>query len=177
MKKSLKVAFGGIITALSVLVMFFSGVIPATEYAFPLFAGLLLIPVAEEISEKWAWLVFVTVSILAFILVPKRDPTVIYVTLLGYYPLIKGKIERIKSRPIAYVVKFLLFNIATVASLLLLAFVFRVPMDDMNAYGKYTAVIFLVIANFFFAVYDICLNRVAYTYMKIFSRQISKYLK
>ena len=177
MKKSIRIAFGGIITALSVLIMFVSGVIPATEYAFPLFAGVLLIPVAEEIGSKWAWMVFATVSVLSLILVPKPDPTVTYITLLGYYPLIKGKIERINKKWIAYIIKFLLFNVATAASMLLLAFVFSVPMDDLNAYGKYTIVIFLAIANFFFIVYDICLNKVAYMYLNMFSKHLSKYLK
>lgn len=177
MKQSLRIAFGGIITALSVLILLLSGIIPATEYAFPLFAGVLLIPVATEISEKWAWMVFAAVSVLALLIVPKREPAVVYVTLLGYYPLVKGKLEKIRIKPLSVAAKFLLFNIATAASMLLLAFVFRVPMDDINDFGKYTVILFAAVANVFFFVYDLCLNRVMCTYINMFSKYISKYLK
>ncbi len=64
-KKSTKVAFGGITVALSVILMVLSGLIYGTEYALPLFAGILLIPITKELGKGWAFLTYIAVTLLA----------------------------------------------------------------------------------------------------------------
>ena len=62
-------------------------------------AGIVLIAVEEENGTKTAMLVYVAVSVLAMFIVPDQEAKVLFVMLLGYYPMLKSRIER-APRPI-----------------------------------------------------------------------------
>ena len=53
-KKSSKTAVGGVITALSIVLMFLTSVIPTLTYALPAAAGFLITLIVIEIDKKWA---------------------------------------------------------------------------------------------------------------------------
>lgn len=177
MNQSMKVAFGGIITALSVLLMFFSGIIPATEYALPIIAGVLLIPVYLEMGRKWAFPVFIAVSIVSFLIVPSKEPPVMYTLFFGYYPLVKEIIEKIKPKFISFAVKLIFYNFMTIAAVIIVAKVFGIPFVEDSEFGRFTIPIFLVLSNFVFVVYDLCLVRVVNLYFAVLHPKVKKYFK
>ena len=53
LSKSGKIALGGLLTALGVVLMFLTGLIPIGTYALPAIAGVLLIVAVIEIGAKW----------------------------------------------------------------------------------------------------------------------------
>ena len=55
MKKSTQVALGGLSSALCLLLMFMTGLIPFSSYIFPALAGIVLISVREENGLKTAF--------------------------------------------------------------------------------------------------------------------------
>lgn len=55
MKNTYKIALGGMITALSVLLMFLTGLFPMATYALPAIAGVLLISAVIEIGSGYAF--------------------------------------------------------------------------------------------------------------------------
>lgn len=114
--------------------MFMTGLIPFSSYVFPAMAGIVLIAVEEENGTKTAMLVYVAVSVLAMFIVPDQEAKVLFVMLLGYYPMLKSRLER-APRPIAYLLKFLLFNGVIVAFYYVMLYVFGIP-DMLEGWGR-----------------------------------------
>ena len=73
MKKSTQVALGGLSSALCLLLMFMTGLIPFSSYIFPALAGIVLISVREENGLKTALLVYAATSLLALLIIPDRE--------------------------------------------------------------------------------------------------------
>ena len=92
-KKSQQVALGGIATALCIVLMFATGMIPFSYYALPALAGLVLIAVREENGLSTALIVFAAVSLLSVFVVPIKEAALLFIAFFGYYPIIKAIFE------------------------------------------------------------------------------------
>lgn len=165
--KSTSVALGGIVSGLSVLLMFFTGIFPFATYALPAMAGLLLVVIVVEYGAKSAWCVYAAVSLLAALITPDREAAVMFVLFFGYYPILKASIERIHSKAVEYLLKFLVFNVAMIASYLLIIYVFGIQdiLEEFGEIGKYGAWIMLGLGNVVFIIYDITVTRLASVYI------------
>ena len=168
MKQSSKTAFGGILTALSVVLMFLTGVIPFLTFALPALAGALLILIVMEIGSKWALCVYAAVSILSLLM---------YAAFFGYYPVIKSFLESKLPRVFEWIVKFLIFNAAMVLAYLVIIFVFGMPLDEMEEFGRYAVPILLGMGNVVFFVYDIALTRVIGAYLHRWRKSFHRLFK
>ena len=83
-----------------------------------------------------------------------------YVVFLGYYPIIKEKLERLK-KPIAWLLKELVFNAALVALLVISKFLLM-PTASVS-WLLYAALV--VLAEIVFVLYDIALTRLITFYI------------
>ena len=97
LNKTKKLALGSIITASGIILMLLTGVFPFAEYALPGIAGALMIILVTELGKGYSFLSFLAVAILSFILVPVKDSAVFYAAFLGWYPILKSKLESVKS--------------------------------------------------------------------------------
>ncbi len=165
MKKSGKIALGGIVSALSIVILFLSNIFPFVEYAIPMIAGALMIIIMVEMNRRWAFMVYAGVSLLSLILVANPEPKVLYIAFFGLYPILKSDLERIPSRVGEWAAKLLFFNTDVLLAALAVVFLFRVPVEDFNEFGRWTIPIFAVLFNFVFVVYDIALSRVITLYL------------
>ena len=89
---------GGMMAALSIVVMMLTGVVPMAEFALPAIAGLFLVPIVVEIGWGAAWLTYGAVSILSILIAPNKECALYYILFLGCYPLIKSLLETRKNR-------------------------------------------------------------------------------
>ena len=96
-----------------------------------------------------------------------------YIMLLGYYPLAKPWIERL-ARPLSILFKLLLFNIVVVAFYYVMLFVFGVPdmLEGWGDFGRYTVAVILVIVNFTLCMYDYLLTQALHIYRGWFRPKI-----
>ena len=125
MKSVKKVALGGMVAALCIVLMMLTGLLPMAEFALPALAGVLLIMLVVEISPKWAFLVYLAVAILSLLLAPSKDSAVFFTAFLGWYPIAKSKLENIKKPVLEWVWKVLIFNISIGAGLAAAVYMFR----------------------------------------------------
>lgn len=163
MKRSVKIAFCGLMSALGTAFMLMT-YFPYFTYAVPALAGLLTMVVLIEISAKWAFATYAVTAVLSF-LFAETEAKLMYIFILGIYPVLKALMEKIGSRAVQYVFKFGYFNIAVFAVYSVLHFVFGFPFEVV---GKYTAIAFaglLLLGNFTFLLYDVMLYRVAQAYV------------
>lgn len=177
MRRSSKTALGGIISALSVILMFMTAVIPFMTYALPLIAGTLLVLMVRELGGRWALAVYVAVSILGLFIIPDKEAAVFYTAFFGYYPIIKPPIESKLPKALQWVIKFAIFNLACFAGVALTVFVFGIPFDETGELGKYGAYVLLAIANAAFLAYDILLTKLLILYERRWRKAFLKIFK
>ncbi|MEM1483636.1 hypothetical protein V6615_02035 [Oscillospiraceae bacterium PP1C4] len=173
MKKSTQVAIGGLAAALCLLMMFMTGLIPFSSYVFPAMAGIVLIAVSTENGTKTALLVFTVTSILALLIVPDRQSVMLFIMLLGYYPMIKPRLERF-PRLVAWLFKGLLLNTVVIAFYYVMLYIFGIPdmLEGWGDFGKYTAYVVFGMVNFTFFMYDFLLSQVLHLYIYWFRPKI-----
>ncbi len=113
MKKSKQMALCGVLAALAVVLMVLGGVIPMTTYCAPVLAALLLLPVLESCGKRIAWAWFGAVAVLALLLCPNLESSLLFLC-LGYYPILRKDLHRIPGKFLRIVLKLLVFHLALV---------------------------------------------------------------
>ena len=168
MKSSMavKVAVGGVFSAIALVLMMLTGVFPFGTYAFPVIAGVMLIVIYLEFGFKWSMLVYGVISIMSVLFVSDKEAALFFLLLFGYYPVVKSFIERIKSKIVQYIIKLAIFNAAAVSVYFLMLFVFGMPADSFELFGVNIPLIFLIVGNFVFLIYDLAINVVVAQYLQ-----------
>ncbi len=73
LNRNMCLAFCGMATALSTVIIFLTGIIPFGRTALLVLAGVLLVVVVAELGTKWAWSVYLAVSILSALLAANKE--------------------------------------------------------------------------------------------------------
>ena len=115
------------LSALSVVVLLVGNVLQIGTYAAPMLASFLLIPVLEDYGKKYALLLYAVVSLLSLFLVPDKELVLFYVLVLGYYPVLRVRLNNIRRGVLRWVAKFGCFNAAVVVMYALLIVVLAPP--------------------------------------------------
>ena len=146
-RKSWAMAYCGMAAALSVALMLLGAVVPVLMFIAPAVASLLIATVCVECGRTMALTAYGAVSLLSLLFVPDKEVALVFVFLLGYYPLVKPRFERIRLPLVRVLCKLLLCNGAVLAMyglvLLLAALNFGfVKLDDVKEVGIYLTGIF-----------------------------------
>ena len=136
-RKSWAMAYCGIVAALCVALMLLGAVIPIAMFIAPAVAGFLIATVCVECGLQMALTAYAAVSLLALLFVPDKEVALIFTVLLGYYPLVKPKFERIRPALLRGVCKLLLCNGAVLAMYGLIYLL--VPMGSISQELRTTA--------------------------------------
>ncbi|MCD7797183.1 MAG: hypothetical protein LUG95_06150 [Clostridiales bacterium] len=172
MKESTTLAVCSITTALSVVFLFLGGITYIFAYAMPILVGLLMIMIKTTFGTKSAWITYTATSLLSFMLVADRECMLMYIMIFGYYPIIKSAIDKIKLTPVRVIVKLILFNAMLCGCQLLLVYVFGIPFLSEGE-GKYIIVIFAVMMNLLFLIY----NKLTGMVFRLYKIKIEKRIK
>lgn len=175
MKNSKVIAYSGVATALSVVMLFLGSIFWVLGYTMPLVASLVMIILLDSISQKSALLTFISTSIISFILLNDKECVLLYILFFGYYPLIRDKINDIKPKFLSYLLKFITFNAAMVLTQVLCVYVFGIPFDDML--GKWGIVLFVLCLNLVFVVFDKLYTLLLRLYRIMLKKKVEKYIK
>lgn len=174
---SFKVALGGVITAVSLVLMIISGVTVSLEYAVPMITGTLLMILVVEFGKGFATVIYVAVSILSMLILGNKEPAIMYVMFFGYYPIIKSIFEKHLKRIPCWLIKYLIFNVAMITSYFVVTRVFMISFDDIEAFGKFALPLLLFAGNVLFLMYDILLTRLVSIYIYKWQKQIKRVFK
>lgn len=174
MKKTFVVAFGGIICALSIILLFLSDLLSVGVYAFPIFAGVLLSAVVIEGGYVWAFSVYGCVSLLSFFLVQNKEAVLYYIAFFGFYPVLKGLVEKIKPKFLQFLLKYLIFNACMIGAFFAGIYLLSIPKESFNIMGVYLPYVFLIIGNIVFIVYDYMVSVLITRYVFKWRKYITK---
>lgn len=174
---SFKVALGGVIAALSLLLMLVAGVTTSLVYAIPMITGAFLMVLVIEFGSGFAWLEYLAISIISMLLLGNKEAAIMYVAFFGYYPIIKSFIEKHTRKVLGWVVKYAIFNVSMVVSYFVVSKIFMITFDDLDGFGKYAMPGLLLAGNVLFVLYDIMLTRLVTIYIYRWQKYIKRVFK
>ena len=180
MNKASKTALGGLMIALSVVIL-----IPTAleffVYALPAAAALITMLAVIELNKSWAFGIYFGTSVISLLFVPNKEAAMLYAAFFGYYPIIKAVFESKLNRVLEYILKFLVFNAAMISAYFVLLKVFGIPYEQLMGtegesgfFAKYAAPLLLLAGNLIFIPYDICLTRYASLYLKSWQKHFRR---
>ncbi len=158
-KKTRVMALSSLFVALSVVILYLGCFMEVVDLTVCAVASLLVLLAVIEMGKGTATLIWITASVLSFLLLPNKFIAVEYSLLMGVYPLVKAFAERL-PRWIAWLVKLLFVNVALGLMVVLGHFVFAYPIES----------VWLLVATFAVAtvagvVFDIALTRLLTLYL------------
>ena len=158
-QKSRDMALCGCMCALAVAIMAMGTLIPAATYCCPVLASMTLLPVLIVCGERLSWVLFAASAILSLLLAPDKEAAAIFLA-LGYYPIVKPKLDR-KKRPARLAQKLLLFNCSVLAVYAALLLVLRMDAlrEEFSAMGAALLVLLLAGGNGLFLLDDALIGR------------------
>lgn len=154
--------------------MILVGVMPFLYLTIPMIAGALMTIIVVEVNKSWALLTYAEVSILSLFITPDKEAALIFILLFGYYPIIKESIEKVKSKVIKFLIKFIIFNIVAVVDYQLTIHLLGVAdmTEDFAMFGKLGIYIFWGFSNVVFFIYDYALNGCIELYVRYLKPKI-----
>jgi len=165
---SYKVALGGIISALCLVSMFLTGVIPILSLTLPMVAGTLMMIVKEEVSTGWAFLTYTSVSLLSLFVTFDKESSIMFIFLFGLYPILKTIFDKIKTKFLRGFFKLLYYNISVTIAFQITFKLFGMEelAEQMNQYFEHGMLILLIATNPVFLMYDYVLSKLIEIYYK-----------
>ena len=155
MRKSRKMALTGMLCALAVVIMMLGGVIPLATFCCPALAGLMLVPVFVECGEKLSWCAYAAIAVLSLILCPDKEAALLF-AFIGYYPILRWRLDQLRSRLIRVVAKLGVFNLAVLAMYALSILVLQMDqiLREYQEMGLALTIACLLIGNITLLLYD-----------------------
>lgn len=152
---SARIAFCGLVAALSVTLMLSGGLIPVATYCSPMAAGVLLLGVLLEFGQRTAWTTYAATAIISLLLGTDKEAAFFYL-FMGYYPIVKWSLERIRNRPLRFFTKAAYFSISVILMYLILGYLFNMQaiVEEFSQMGIWLSAAFLVLFVLCMFLYD-----------------------
>lgn len=173
-KTTIKVTCCGLLSALATVVLLFTN-LPMFTYTVPVMAGVFFIIPAIEFGTKWAFLSYAVTAIASVVLPTEKEALIVFIGILGYYPILKMVIERIGKRWMELVLKLAVFNVAIITSYALIIKLMGVNPFAIEGVGATLATsLFLLAGNVVFVILDYALTKVIVLYFIKLRKPIRK---
>lgn len=152
-----KIAFGGMFAALAMVIMNIGSLIPVATFVCPVLCMLILAFVTRMCGDRIGWAWYGAVGLLSVIMAPDKEAAAVF-AFLGFYPIVKPKLERIRF---GLILKLMLFNglILVMYALLIRVFGMAQIAAEYRELGTVMTVVTLVLGNVTFLLLDKVLTR------------------
>lgn len=169
-----KIALASLLCALSVVISVIGCIFDMVDLTACTAASVLVALSDNELGGKYPYLVYAVTGMLLFLLFPTTTVTLFFILFFGYYPIIKKFIEKLPKIP-AFILKFAVFNCATVFSYYLMTYIL---LSAEVEEGKAILITAWIFANIFFVAYDLSLGIFMTAYRRYYRKKwgIDKFL-
>ncbi len=173
------VSLCGIMSGLALSLMFILGMVPSFEYITPAAAGILIWVVREQLGVKYGLVSYLAVGILCMLLTMNYEVSMMYLFLLGYYPILREYFQKIPTIILRTIVKLALYAASAVSAYLILIHLFGMTalLEDMGTLGKYGQWVLLGMGALAFIIYDSFLALFKPVYEKLLRPKIQKRMR
>lgn len=151
------VALGGLLAALAVVIMGLGTLIPIATYVCPMACIVLTQVVLKICGRRIAWAWYGAVAILSCLVAPDKEAAAVFV-FLGFYPIVKPRLEKRKFPKLS---KAVYFNAAILVMYwLLISFLgLEALVTEFQQTGKLMLAAQLALGNVIFFLLDRVLDR------------------
>lgn len=152
-----RMAFGGVMAALAVVIMCLGGLIPIATFVCPMLCMMILQLVLRACGNRTAWAWYGAVTILGLVMGPDKEAAAIFAA-LGYYPIVKPQLDNMK---LGLLWKLALFNAVILAMYALLIHLFGMAQiaSEFSQLGTAMTVATLILGNVTFFLLDQVLGK------------------
>ena len=173
---SRRVALCGIFGGFAVACMLLGSVLPFSTFLAPAISGALILPVAVEFGPGSGVLLYAAISLLSFFTVPDKEMALIFIFCLGWYPVAKLRLDKIRSKVVQWSTKFVLFNISIVGMYAIILFLFPIAsvVAEYKEAGLLFSALLLLGGNVTFAIYDVALSRFLGLYLNVWRPRLMR---
>lgn len=151
------IALGGMMAAVAVVIMCLGGMIPLATFLCPILCIMLEQFVLQMCGSRIGWAWYGAVAILSVLTGPDKEAAAVF-AVLGYYPMLKPCLDRMK---LGLLVKVLLFNAVIV--LMYWVLIRLLGMDqivsDYEQLGEAMTAVMLILGNMTFFMLDKVLGK------------------
>ncbi len=164
-EQSAKIAFCGLLVALCVVLMLSGGLIPIATYCAPMAAGILLLPVLLEYGKKTAWTAYAAVALITLMLGIDKEAAFFFL-FLGYYPIVKWELDRIRRKPLRMLVKLAVWNGSVVLMYVIMGFLLHMDavVAEFGSMGAVMLIGFVLLFDLCMVLYDRLMMPLIYLY-------------
>lgn len=174
--QSSRVALAGVMGALCIATMFLGSIIPIATFVAPALAGFFVCLVAVEAGTGTGVLMYIAVSAVSLLIVPEKEMSMVFICFLGYYPLAKPYLDKMRSSFWQMLLKLALFNLCIVGMYSILLYVFPVASltAEFSSYSSWMIPAMLLLSNVTFIIYDLAIAKCLQVYLKRIRPRILK---
>lgn len=170
---SRKIAFGGILTALCIILVYIAAYLPTGKLGIYALSSVVIAVAVVELGIKSGTAVYAASAILIFLLTGSINALILFAIFFGSYPLIKYYIEKQRSAAAEMLMKFGSLNLLAILYLFIYSQLLGVSAVNISSFPLWTVIGAAVLAQAVFLVYDYILSRLIYYYIN----RIKKALK
>ena len=152
-----KIALGGLMAALAIVIMCLGGLIPFATFVCPMLCCMITKLVLSMCGKRIAWAWYGAVAILSVLMAPDKEAAAVFV-FLGYYPIVKPWMDKLK---LSWLWKGVLFNCAFLLMYWLLIHILGLSeiANDYEEAGIVMSIVMLLLGNVTFFMLDLVLGR------------------
>ena len=151
------VALGGVLAALGVVIMCLGTLIPVATYICPMACILMAQVMLKTCGARYGWAWYASVAVLSLLLSPDKEAAAVFAA-LGYYPMVKPRLEK---RKLPWLWKAVLFNAVILALYWLLIHLLGMDglAEEFAEAGRVMTVVMLLLGNVIFFLLDRVLSK------------------
>lgn len=122
--------------------------------------GSLIWVVRERLGVRYGLVSYAAVGILTMLFTANYEASMMYIFLLGYYPIVRQYLMKLKYPVLRWVSKLALYAAAAIACYFVLINIFGMSqlLEDMGEFGQYGQWVLLGLGAVAFSLYDIFLG-------------------
>lgn len=180
-----RTAMCAVLAALAVVVLALGTLLQILDLTAAAVAALVVLLVFLCYGSRYAWLTYAVIGVLGVLLMPQSMASWTFVALLGYYPIIKQKFDRL-PRVLAWVIKLLLCTAILGVCFLVIHFLMLGGGDIKTSFvtffgggdGK-TLMAWAVVglSIFTFVLFDLLIDRALVIYYIKWQRRVEEWMK
>ena len=165
--KTRNLTLSALFSALAVVVLYVASVFPTGQLGLAAVASLFVAAAIIESGLSFGIYVYVVSSVIAFLLVPNRMISFLFILFFGYYPILKSLIERHGRLVVQILIKLVVFNVA----LTVLWFLFRELFIAALPFELHLVFVCLI-GSIVFLIYDYGFTKLIWFYINRISKNI-----
>ena len=158
-------SLSAMMASLSLLFLYMSIILPTAKLSMYAISSLFVFAVCMEKRTSYAFLIFIVVSLLSFLILPDMTAAVPYILFFGHYGIAKYHIEGIKDKFLAFTIKLAYFNVIAIIMYLITKNVLLSGIPDLLKDNVWAL---LVVAQVAFVAYDFVFSKLAELYYNKF---------